>query len=73
MLSRRGQETQDKVKTPQDASEKSNILDPQASLKARSRRSRDVSRSPHTEKTRSKRAKDACVLNESPRCVATLN
>ena len=59
MRSRRGQY---EVKTPQDASEKSNMFDPQDSLTTRSRRLETVLRSPHTAKTRSRRAKDACVF-----------
>ena len=69
MRSRRGQ---DEVKTTQDASEKSNMFNPQDSLATpsqhldtRSKHLETVLRSPHTAKTRLRRACDACVARAS--------
>ena len=62
MRPRRGQ---DEVKTPQDASEKSNMFDPQDSLATRSKPLETVLRSPHTAKTRLRRACDASVASAS--------
>ena len=55
----------DKTRTRrgQDASKKSNMFDPQDSLKTHSRCVETVLRSPHTMKTHSRCAKDTCIFS----------